>query len=162
MVKKIIKVKTLATKKEKAKTTKKIVKPAVKKVTKKVEKKKVAVKKVTLKVKKPAIKKIVSTKKPAKPIKKLVIKKVEPKEKKLGRVLNYYDKIKVIAIKLKDDLSVGDTIRVRGGQDTDFKQKITSMQIDGKKVVKAKKGQGIGFKVKDKARSGYWVYKILK
>ena len=55
---------------------------------------------------------------------------------------------------------VGDTIRIKGGKETDFKQKIVSMEIDGKKIKKAKKGQQVGIKVKDKAREGYLVFKI--
>ncbi|MCK9578427.1 hypothetical protein M0R01_02975 [bacterium] len=122
--------------------------------SKKISSKKVAIKKPTTKKnKKPTLKKVV---------KKIIIKKKEIKEKKLGRVLNYFEKIKVVAIKLKDELSVGDTIRIKGGQDTDFKQKITSIEINGQKIKKAKKNQGIGFKVKEKVRAGYWVYKLIQ
>jgi len=130
-------------------------KTAVKKVTKKITK--------PLKVKKAAPKKVVKKiiKKTAtlKPTKKLVIKK-ELKEKKLGRVLHFYDKIKVLVIKLKDDIAVGDTVRMKGGKETNFKQKIVSMEINGEKIKLAKKNQCIGFKVKEKVRPGYWVYKI--
>lgn len=125
--------------------------------------KKTSASKTKAKVKKPVIKKTAKIKTVKKiikkPIKKLVIRKII-KEKKIGKVLHYFDKIKVVAIKLKDNLEVGDTIRIKGGKETDFKQKITSMEIDGQKIKKAKKNQGIGFKVKEKARPGYWVYKI--
>lgn len=91
--------------------------------------------------------------------KKKVIKKIV-KEKKIGRITHYFDKIKVVAIKLTDVLSVGDTIRIEGGENTDFKQKIASMQLDGKKIVKGKKKQEVGIKVKEKAREGYTVFKL--
>jgi len=147
MVKKNISSKPSAIKKTAAKTIKK---PTTKKPAKTVAK--ITTKK-TIKPNKKLVKKKAV-------IKKLIIKKAEVKEKKLGKVLNYYDKIKVIVIKLKDELSMGDTIRIKGGEDTDFKQKITSMEINGVKVKKAKKNQGIGLKIKGKARAGYWVYKI--
>ncbi|MFA6251855.1 MAG: hypothetical protein WCX74_00395 [Candidatus Paceibacterota bacterium] len=147
----------MATKSIKSKTSAE--KKSTKKTVKSTKPKKAkAVKKIAVKAIKPA--KLKTTAKKKTVIKKLVIKKTEAKEKKLGKILNYYDKIKVIAIKLKSELSVGDTIRIKGGEDTDFKQKITSMEINGVKVKKAKKNQGIGLKIKGKARAGYWVYKI--
>lgn len=94
-----------------------------------------------------------------KPIKR-VVKTVIRKEKKIGKVTHYFDKIKVVAIKLSDNLSIGDTIRIVGGEKTDFKQKIVSMEFMGKKLKKAKKGKEIGIKVKDRAREGYKVFKI--
>jgi len=94
-----------------------------------------------------------------KPTKKIV-KKVIRKEKKIGKITHYFDKIKVVAIKLSDNLSIGDTIRIVGGENTDFKQKIVSMEFMGEKLKKAKKGKEIGIKVKDRAREGYKVFKI--
>ena len=63
-------------------------------------------------------------------------------------------------IKLSDVLSVGDTIRIEGGESTNFKQKVISMEINGEKVKKANKGKQIGVKVKEKVRDGYKVFKI--
>lgn len=94
-----------------------------------------------------------------KPTKKIV-KKVVRKEKKVGKITHYFDKIKVVAIKLSDNLSIGDTVRIVGGESTDFKQKIVSMEFMGEKLKKAKKGKEIGIKVKDRAREGYKVFKI--
>lgn len=92
---------------------------------------------------------------------KIVKVKSSAKEKKVGRILHYFDKIKVAVVKLMVEIEKGETIIVRGGKETDFKQKIVSMEINGEKIQKAKKGQEIGFKVKEKARVGYWVYKIV-
>jgi len=116
-----------------------------KKTAKKVTKKKV-VKKQPKKVIKKAIKK--------------VVKKAVQKEKKIGKITHYFDKVKVIVVKLSDELKVGDTIRIVGGESTDFKQKIVSMEIDGEKIKKAKKGKVIGIKVKERAREGYKIFKI--
>jgi hypothetical protein len=106
--------------------------------------KKVVKKKVTKKV----IKKV--TKKPAKIV----------KEKKLGKVTHYFDKIKVAVIKFSDVFLVGESIRIEGGEKTDFKQKIVSMELDGEKIKKAKKGQEVGVKVKERVREGYKVFKV--
>ncbi len=107
-----------------------------------------------------AIKKKTTKKKVVKkPIKKTV-KKIIKKEKKIGKITHYFDKIKVVAIKLSDNLSVGDTIRIVGGENTDFKQKIASMEFKGEKLKKAKKGKEVGIKIKDRAREGYKVFKI--
>ena len=46
------------------------------------------------------------------------------------------------------------------GGETDFKQKVGSMQIHHDKVEKAKKGDEIGIKVNHKVRKGYRVFKI--
>lgn len=114
-------------------------------------------------VKKKAVKKVIKkkiTKKSAKKIIKKVAKKIVKKEKKLGKITHYFDKVKVIVVKLSDDLSVGDMIRIVGGENTDFKQKIASMEIDGEKIKKAKKGKVVGIKVKERAREGYKIFKI--
>jgi len=79
--------------------------------------------------------------------------------KQVGTVSNYFDHVKVAAIKLQAPLKTGDKVRVEGG-DTDFEQSIASMQIQHAKVEKAKKGDEIGIKVKDRVRKGYRVFKL--
>ena len=79
-------------------------------------------------------------------------------EKQIGEVSNYFDHVKVAAIKLKAALKVGDSIGIKGGE-TDVEQKVDSMQIDREPVEKAKKGDEIGIKVKEKVRKGYKVFK---
>jgi GTPase len=97
---------------------------------------------------------------PKKIIKKKLIKKIKTKEKLIGKITHYFSEIKVVVIKLKDTLKEGDEIRIVGGDDTDFNQKVQSMQIDHEKVKSAKKGKSIGLKIKKKAREGYLVYKV--
>ena len=82
------------------------------------------------------------------------------KPKLVGRVTHYFDKIKVAAIKLTTPLKEGDRIQIIGGEDTDFKQTVKSMEIEHKKVKKAQKGKEIGLKIAQKVREGYKVYKI--
>lgn len=156
MAKKILLPKKKTTSPSKVKNKAIAKKTTVKKVgPKSIKPSKVKTKTAPKKVAKKIVKKAIAPKL----TRKLVIKK-EVKEKKLGRVLHFYDKIKVLVIKLKDDIAVGDTVRMKGGKETNFKQKIVSMEINGEKIKKAKKNQCIGFKVKEKVRPGYWVYKI--
>jgi len=84
------------------------------------------------------------------------------KEKKLvGKVSHYFTRIGVAVIDLSDSLSVDDEISIEGAS-TNFKQKITSMQIEHKNIKKAKKGDSIGMKVDDRVREGDQVYRIVK
>ena len=80
-------------------------------------------------------------------------------EKQIGTVSNYFEHVKVAAIKLGTGLKVGDKVRFAGGE-VDFEQPIKSMQIQRAKVEKAKKGDEIGIKVKSKVRKGYKVFKV--
>ena len=79
--------------------------------------------------------------------------------KPIGIVSNYFENIGVAAIKLSAPLKTGDKIKISGGEETDFEQKVGSMQIQHEKVDKAKKGDEIGLKVDQKVRKGYKVYK---
>lgn len=80
------------------------------------------------------------------------------KEKKIGEVIHYFSKIKVAVIKFSVPVSVGDSIRIEGGENTNFKMKISSMEVDGEKIKKAKKNQKVGVKVNSKVRAGYKVF----
>lgn len=91
-------------------------------------------------------------------VKKTVKRIVSPKL--VGVVIHYFDKLKVGVIRLSAPLSVGDKIRISGGEDTDFKQTVKSMESDHKKIKKAARGKEIGIKVNNKIREGYRVYKI--
>lgn len=102
------------------------------------------------------------------PTKKIVKKLTKPsfapaelrRAKQIGEVLHYFNNIKVAVIKFKEPIKVGDTVKITGGEKTDFKQKIVSMQADHKKVVSVKKGQEVGLKLKEKVREGYKVFKV--
>ncbi|TSC75878.1 MAG: hypothetical protein G01um101430_48 [Parcubacteria group bacterium Gr01-1014_30] len=79
--------------------------------------------------------------------------------KPIGKVSHYFSNIAVAVIDLTGGLNIGDTIRFVGGE-TDFSQEISSMEIDHKKVEKAKSGDSVGTKVEQKVREGYKVYKL--
>jgi len=72
-------------------------------------------------------------------------------EKEIGKVSSYFKHVDVAAIKLSGQLKVGDKIHLKG-HTTDFEQEVDSMQIEKKKVAKAKKGDHIGIKVPEKVR----------
>lgn len=81
--------------------------------------------------------------------------------KLIGKITHYFDNIGVAAIEITDDsLKVGETIRIIGGEETDFEQTVESMQVEHEKVEKAKKGDVIGLKINEKVRDGYKVYKV--
>jgi len=62
-------------------------------------------------------------------------------------------------VKLSDTLSVGNEIIIKSKTEEKFRQKVSSMEIDGKKIKRAKKGQKIGLKMKKPVREGYFVFK---
>lgn len=79
--------------------------------------------------------------------------------KLIGKVAHYFDHIGVAVIELSNTLKKGDTIRIVGGLETDFEEKIVSMEKEHQKIETAKKGEEIGLKVAQKVREGYKVYK---
>jgi putative protease len=78
---------------------------------------------------------------------------------KVGAIAHYFTKIGVAVIDLTGSLKVGDTISIQGAT-TSFEQVIDSMQIEHEMVDKAKAGDSIGLKVKDRVRKGDTVFKI--
>lgn len=79
--------------------------------------------------------------------------------KQIGIVTHYFGNIGVAVIELSTGVKVGDEIRIVGGE-TDFEQKIESMQVEHEEIAKAKKGDSIGIKVDQKVRDGYKVYAV--
>ena len=95
-----------------------------------------------------------------KPVSKAAPKAKAEEGKLIGRITHYFSNIEVAVINLTAPLKMGDTIRVIGGQETDFEQGVGSMQIDHKEVKSAKKGDSVGMKIDEKVHEGYKVYKI--
>ncbi|MBI2626343.1 MAG: hypothetical protein HYW69_01985 [Candidatus Nealsonbacteria bacterium] len=83
----------------------------------------------------------------------------EKEGKLIGKITHYFGNIGVAVIELSDSLEAGDEIRIVGGE-VDFTQKVESMEVDHKKVKKAKKKESAGLKVDQKVREGYKVYKM--
>ena len=86
----------------------------------------------------------------------------EKKEELIGKVTHYFGKINVGIVEItKGNLATGDKIHVKGST-TDFEQDVDSMQVEHEQVDKAKKGDVIGLKIKEKVRDGDEVYKIVE
>lgn len=85
----------------------------------------------------------------------------EKKEELVGKITHYFGKIEVGIIELSKGLKAGDTIHIKGST-SDFEQVVDSMQVEHKDIEKAKKGDVIGLKVKEKVREGDEVYKIIE
>ncbi|MCM8786942.1 MAG: hypothetical protein NC935_02690 [Candidatus Omnitrophica bacterium] len=92
--------------------------------------------------------------------KKVLSKKTtKVKEKEIGTITHYFDKISVGAVKLRGNLCLGDKIHIKGKR-TDFTQNITSMQLNHKDITEAKKGWEIGIKVIQRVYEKDKVYKF--
>lgn len=81
----------------------------------------------------------------------------DKKEKLIGRITHYYSKIGVAIVELLNSVSTGDALHFKGAT-TDFEEQISSMQVDHKDVLSAKKGDEVGVKVSEKVRVGDEVY----
>jgi len=82
------------------------------------------------------------------------------KEIRVGGVSSYFSHVEAAAIELNGDLKIGDTIHIKG-HTTDFQQEVESMQIENELVEKAKAGDSIGVKVKERVRRHDVVYKVI-
>ncbi|OGW83735.1 MAG: hypothetical protein A2987_05240 [Omnitrophica bacterium RIFCSPLOWO2_01_FULL_45_10] len=78
----------------------------------------------------------------------------------MGAVTHYFPKVKAAAVKImKNSLRIGDHVYVKG-HTTDFKQGVTSLQLDRVPIEEGKKGKEIGMLVKSRVRIGDSVYKL--
>jgi len=80
-------------------------------------------------------------------------------EEKIGVISHYFRKLNVAVIELSDSVSVSDHLHFNGAN-TDFEQRLDSMQLDHKEVTVAKLGDQIGIKVQNKVQAGDLVFKI--
>ena len=134
---------------KKRKAKKRVKKKVMKKKTTAKKKTKASSKKVSRKKTKPTAKKPVAGRQSA-PIKGTLI----------GRVSHYFAHVNAAAFKIeKGTLQVGDQLYFKG-HTTDFKQAVTSMQIDHAPVQTANVGDDIGIQVKDRVREHDAVYKL--
>ena len=79
-------------------------------------------------------------------------------ETPVGKVTHYFPKIKVAVVALSDGLKQGEEIRFSGPQ-TDFRQRVASMQIEHQTIATAMQGQQIGLKVDQDVKVGDRVLK---
>ena len=86
---------------------------------------------------------------------KLIPKKV------VGKVTNYLSRIKVAIVDTIDNINVNDEVEIRGPK-TALVQKVTSIEINHKKVNSARANSRIGMKVDRPVNEKDLVYKIIK
>ena len=146
-------------KKKARKKTKKIASKKIKKVSKKKTLKKKPLRK-TKRTKRPAKK---AARKLAGKAKKSSKKRAMSPEligmKEIGEITHYFPHVKAGVVDIKrGTLKAGDAIYIKG-HTTDFKQTVTSIQIDRQPIQEAKPGDDIGLLVKSRVRIGDKVYK---
>jgi len=78
--------------------------------------------------------------------------------REVGKVSHFYNKINVAVIEVKDTISVGDQIFIKGPT-TDIKQTVDSMEIEHEKIKQATAGHSVGMKIKGRVRENDIVYK---
>lgn len=83
----------------------------------------------------------------------------QTEEMQVGKVTHYFTKIGVAVIEVTEgSIKVGDEIHIKG-HTSDFRQKVSSMQIEHDKVEIAEPGQSIGVKVEQPVRANDLVYR---
>jgi len=81
------------------------------------------------------------------------------KNKSLGKVVHFFDKIMVAVVALEGTLKVGDKIKiVRAGEE--FEEIVESMQVDHKNYESTSRGQEVAIKVSRPTKAGAIVYKV--
>ncbi|HNX68752.1 MAG TPA: hypothetical protein PLL75_07875 [Candidatus Omnitrophota bacterium] len=77
----------------------------------------------------------------------------------MAEVTHYFPHVNAAVLKIKTGMiRIGDELHFKG-HTTDFRQKVSSMQIDHRPVAIAKKGDDFGLQVKTRVRAGDLVYK---
>ena len=85
--------------------------------------------------------------------------KATRKKQYIGKVTNFYSKVGVAEIKIDSgSLKVGQSIMIQGHKTGVVEEKITSIEVDKKKIQTAKKPESVGIKIKSKVRENDQVY----
>lgn len=81
-------------------------------------------------------------------------------DQKIGVVTHYYDKLAVAVVKmLSGNLKVGDEIKFKSSDGTEFTQKVESMQLEHTSIDTAKKGDEFGLKVEKETKPKTEIFK---
>ena len=79
-----------------------------------------------------------------------------------GKVIKFFSKINVAAIRITNgELKIGDTIKIRGNL-TDLEQTVESLQVEHESVEKVEAGKDVGIKVIGVVREHDAVYVVRK
>jgi hypothetical protein len=79
--------------------------------------------------------------------------------KRVGKVTHFFDHLSVAVLELTDTIRIGDTLHFLG-HSTDFKQQITSLQIEHKAVDTAKPGADVALKVDQHVHPNDAIFKV--
>lgn len=80
-------------------------------------------------------------------------------EERVGTVTHYFDRPGVGALALEEVVELGDVLHFRG-HTTDFRQEVTSMEVDHRSVELAGPGDEVAVKVEERVREGDEVYRV--
>ncbi|KZX17107.1 putative protease YdcP precursor [Methanobrevibacter cuticularis] len=83
-------------------------------------------------------------------------------KKDIGKVVNYYSKVKVAELQLWDDLSLGDKIMIQGPTTGSITHTVESMEIDNKAIDYCKKGHNVAIAIDTKVRENDFIYKLIE
>lgn len=83
-------------------------------------------------------------------------------KKDIGKVVNYYSKVKAAEIRIWDDLAIGDRIMIQGRTTGSVTHTIDSMQIEGESVSEVKRGCNVAIAIPTKLRENDFVYKLIE
>ncbi|MBI1967382.1 MAG: hypothetical protein HYS40_05290 [Gemmatimonadetes bacterium] len=73
-------------------------------------------------------------------------------EHEIGTVTHYFDRLQVAVVQLTaGEIAIGDRIHFRG-HTTEFTETVTSMEVDHRKVERAKAGEEVAIQVVGRAR----------
>ncbi|MGB9598757.1 MAG: U32 family peptidase C-terminal domain-containing protein [Minisyncoccales bacterium] len=76
----------------------------------------------------------------------------------IGKVIHYFDRVKVAVVSVLDSFAVGDSIKIVG-PNTEFSQVVSSIEKNHQKITRAEKGEMVGLEVIEKVKKGYLIYK---
>ncbi len=74
-----------------------------------------------------------------------------------GEVTHFFNNISVAVVELAHDVALGDTLHFLGSH-TDFRQEVTSMQVEHEEIEGAEAGKEVAIKVKQRVRAGDSVF----
>ena len=78
---------------------------------------------------------------------------------RIGEITHYYNQINVAVIYLSGTIRIGDVIHILG-RTTDFRQNVTSLQIEHQSIEEASPSKEVALKVTRRVRRGDKVFKL--
>jgi translation elongation factor EF-1alpha len=80
----------------------------------------------------------------------------------VGKVIHYFDKVKVALVVLSGNLKVGDEVKIAKGGEDGFKMKVESMQVNHEAVAAGKAGDEVAVKVVEPVKEGAVLYRATE